>query len=451
LQKILPVRINNPGSAGCNIMHARALAAVVLTEVLTQRLSLTRVLPEHLERLSHEQDRAFAQELCYGVMRWYFRLEVMLAPMLKKVLKQKHLDIKMLMMIGLYQFDYMHVPEHATVSATVAACDELDKPWAKKLVNAILRRYQREHSAFTESLEQNIDVLHAHPEWLVRNLQHDYPSLWMQIIEANNQRPPMFLRINQRQTTREDYLEKLERESIPAKATTYSPVGIKLGKPVAVEYLPGFKDGIVSVQDLAAQLAVPMLETGSGQRILDACAAPGGKLAHILEYANDLCDVSAIELVPERANKIIQTLDRLRLQARIIVADARTPESWWDGRQYDRILLDAPCSATGVIRRHPDIKVLRSVGDVESATRTQSDLLAALWPLLKPGGKLLYSTCSVLTCENDNQISGFIAAHHDAAQDTIRAEWGLHTACGEQIVTGHEDMDGFYYARLQKI
>ena len=432
-------------------MQARALAAMVLTEILTQRQTLTAVLPGYLKRLSNEQDRAFVQELCYGVMRWYFRLETILAPMLQKDLKQKHLDIKLLLMIGLYQFDYLHVPEHATVSATVAACDELDKPWAKKLVNAILRRYQRERPSLSESLQQNINVLHAHPDWLIRELQHDHPSHWLQIIVANNQRPPMFLRINQRLTTREDYLDKLQRENIPATSVSYSPVGIKLGTPVAVEYLPGFQDGLVSVQDLAAQLAVPLLETGPGQRILDACAAPGGKLAHILETASDLCEVTAVELVPARAEKIKQTLHRLRLQAKIIEADARTPELWWDGRQFDRILLDAPCSASGVIRRHPDIKVLRHAEDLPAVTRTQSELLNALWPLLKPGGKLLYSTCSVLNCENDLQAGGFLAAHHDAGPDTIRAEWGLPTACGRQIVTGQEDMDGFYYARLEKI
>ena len=434
-------------------MQARALAAVVMTEILTQRQTLTTVLPACCERLSHEQDRAFVQELCYGVMRWYFRLEAILAQMLQKELKQKHLDIKLLMMIGLYQFDYLHVPEHAAVSATVAACDDLDKPWAKKLVNAILRRYQRERAALTERLGQNINVLHAHPGWLVRLLQHDHPPHWLQIIAANNLRPPMFLRINQRLTTREEYLDKLNRENIPAAATPYSPIGIKLGKPVPVEYLPGFQDGLVSVQDLAAQLAVPLLELepGTGQRILDACAAPGGKLAHLLETAGDLCDVTAVELAPARAEKLKQTIHRLRLQAKILEADARTPELWWDGEQFDRILLDAPCSASGVIRRHPDIKVLRNAEDVQAATRVQSELLAALWPLLKPGGKLLYSTCSVLACENDLQTGAFIAAHHDARADTIRAEWGLPTACGRQIVTGQEDMDGFYYARLEKI
>lgn len=432
-------------------MQARALAAVVLTEILTQRQTLTMVLPAFLERLAHAQDRAFVQELCYGVMRWYFRLEGILTPMLKKDLRQKHLDVKLLLMIGLYQFDYLHVPEHAAVSATVAACDDLDKPWAKKLVNAILRRYQRERTALTEGLGQNIMVLHAHPGWLVRELQHDHPAHWLQIISANNLRPPMFLRINRRLNTREDYLEKLDRDNIPAAAAPYSPVGIKLEKPVPVEYLPGFQDGLVSVQDLAAQLAVPLLEPGTDQRILDACAAPGGKLAHLLETAGDQCEVTAVELVPARVEQLKQTLHRLQLRAKIIEADARTPELWWDSGQFDRILLDAPCSASGVIRRHPDIKVLRDAQDVQAATRVQSELLAALWPLLKPGGKLLYSTCSVLACENDQQASGFVATHHDARPDTIRAEWGLPTACGRQIVTGQEDMDGFYYARLEKI
>ena len=432
-------------------MQARALAAVVMTEILTRHQTLTTLLPACFERLSRYQDRAFVQELCFGVMRWYFRLEAILSPMLQKELGQKHLDVKLLLMIGLYQFDYLHVPEHAIVSATVAACDDLDKPWAKKLVNAILRRYQRERAAQTESLGQIISVQHAHPCWLVRELQNDHPSHWLQIVTANNQRPPMFLRINQRLTTRDDYLDKLNRENIPAAATPYSPVGIKLEKPVPVEYLPGFQDGLVSVQDLAAQLAVPLLEPGPGQRILDACAAPGGKLAHLLETAGDPCAVTAVELVPARAEQIKRTLHRLRLQAKIQVADARTPELWWDGKQFDRILLDAPCSASGVIRRHPDIKVLRTAENVQAATGVQAELLTALWPLLKPGGKLLYSTCSVLACENDLQTSAFIAAHDDARADTIRAAWGLPTACGRQIVTGQEDMDGFYYARLEKI
>ena len=431
-------------------MQARALAATILTEVLNQHLSLTMLLPVYLERLSTERDRAFVQELCYGVLRWYFRLEAILSPMLKKVPRHKDLDVKMLIMIGLYQFDYLHIPDHATVSATVSACDDLDKPWAKKLVNAILRKYQRERHTFIENQGTTINVEHAHPDWLVRYLQQDHPAHWMQIIMANNQRPPMFLRINQRQILRDEYLEKLERANIPAVATSYSPVGIKLEKPVDVEYLPGFKDGYVSVQDLAAQLTVPLLEAGAGQRILDACAAPGGKLAQILESVNDPCEVTAIERVPARAEKIQQTLARLHLQAKIIIADARTPELWWDGKQFDRILLDAPCSATGVIRRHPDIKVLRSIDDVESGRRLQSELLAGLWPLLKPGGKLLYCTCSVLACENDMQISGFIATHNDAVPDTIQNQWGLPTLYGRQIITGQMEMDGFYYARLQK-
>lgn len=432
-------------------MQARALAAAVLTEILTRRQTITTILPSRLEQLSNSKDRALVQELCYGVMRWYFRLEQILATMLQKDLKQKHLDIKLLLLVGLYQFNFLHVPEHAVVSATVAACDDLQKPWAKKLVNAILRRYQRERLLLTERFRLDINFLHAHPDWLVRELQREYPSDWLQIIAANNRHPPMFLRINQRLTTRAEYLDKLSKVSIPATIVPHSPVGIKLSQAVDVESLPGFREGLVSVQDLAAQLAAPLLESDRGQRILDACAAPGGKLAHILETVNSPCEVVAVELVPARAERLRQSLIRLRTQARVIEADARTAASWWDGMQFERILLDAPCSASGVIRRHPDIKVLRSAEDLPAVTRTQKELLAALWPLLKPGGKLLYSTCSVLGCENDLQISEFMATHHDARTDTIQAEWGLPTVYGRQIVTGQDDMDGFYYARLEKI
>ena len=432
-------------------MQARAQAAAVLTDILTRHQAITTVLPPHLEHLSHEKDGALVQELSYGVMRWYYRLEAVLTCMMTRELKLKHTDIKHLLMIGLYQFDFLHIPEHAVVSETVSACDDLHKPWAKKLVNAILRRYQRERLSLLERFKHDINVYNAHPDWLSRELQRDYPSHWLQIIAANNQRPPMFLRINQRLTTRDAYLEKLNMADIPATIVPYSPAGIKLVQPVAVEYLPGFQDGMVSVQDLAAQLAAPLLETRSGDHVLDACSAPGGKLAQILEAAGDLSEVVAVELVPARAGRLKQTLDRLRLQAKVIVADARTTALWWDGRQFDRILLDAPCSASGVIRRHPDIKVLRTAGDLPVLARTQKELLAALWPLLKPGGKLLYSTCSVLNCENDLQLDEFIAIQHDARLNLIRAGWGLPTTFGRQILPGQEDMDGFYYARLEKI
>ncbi|MGH8119968.1 MAG: 16S rRNA (cytosine(967)-C(5))-methyltransferase RsmB [Gammaproteobacteria bacterium] len=432
-------------------MQARALAAEVLTEILTKRKTITAVLPARLEELSLVQDRAFVQELCYGVMRWYYRFSTVLASMMKRGLKPKHTDIKALIMIGLYQFDFLHVPEHAIVSATVGACDDIHKPWAKKLVNAILRLYQRERISLREQLSEDTGYRHAHPAWLIRELQHDFPQHWLHIIKANNQRPPMFLRINQRLTTRTEYLDKLNQAHIYAEQAPWSTVGIKLAQPVAVEYLPGFPDGLVSVQDLSAQLAAPLLEPHAGQRILDACAAPGGKLAHILESVNDQGDVVAVELVPGRIQKLNQTLERLRLQARVVEADALTPGSWWDGVQFDCILLDAPCSASGVIRRHPDIKFLRVEADLVAATRTQMNLLAALWPLLKAGGKLLYSTCSVLNCENDLQISEFIKTHQDARPDSIQAGWGRSTTFGRQILPGKEDMDGFYYARMEKV
>lgn len=431
-------------------MQARALAATALAESLTRRQRLDTVLPDRLENLTNTRDRAFAQELCYGVMRWYFRLVALLAELLAKKLHPRDTDIKMLLLIGMYQFDFLATPEHAIVAATVDACEELDKAWAKKLVNAILRRYQRERLVLLEKFRQDSAIHYAHPGWLLRILQQDYPHQWQAIVTANNQRPPLYLRVNLRQITRADYLTMLRHEDIEAVSCS-NTTGIKLTRPVPVADLPGFEDGLVSVQDLAAQLAAPLLDARAGQRVLDAAAAPGGKLAHLLEAEPGLDETVAVELAPERVRKLHQTLNRLRLQARIIEADARQPAGWWDGVPFDRILLDAPCTACGVIRRHPDIKVLRRARDLDALTTTQTTLLNALWPLLKPGGKLLYSTCSILKQENDYRIREFIASHEDARTDTIGDSWGLATNFGRQNVPGQDDMDGFYYARLQKI
>ncbi|MBI4005140.1 MAG: 16S rRNA (cytosine(967)-C(5))-methyltransferase RsmB [Gammaproteobacteria bacterium] len=431
-------------------MQARAIAAQAIAEILTRGQTLSFLLPSFLEHLVNPKDQAFAQELCYGVFRWYYRLDFILQVLLTKELKPKDIDIRVLILVGLYQLGYLRTPPHAAVSATVDACDDLRKPWAKKLVNALLRKYQRDSDRLHLIIDKNNAAKYAHPTWLLEYLQRDYPDRWPAITDANNHHPPMFLRVNYRKTTRSDYMARLETAHIKAEETNFSTAGIRLSKPMNVDELPEFKSGYVSVQDLAAQLSAPLLDLKSGQRVLDACAAPGGKLTHILELEPGLSDIVAIEYDAIRYEQLRRTLDRVHLTATLVHADARESEKWWDGIPFDRILLDAPCSATGVIRRHPDIKVLRKPENIAGATQIQYELLSTLWPLLKRGGKLLYVTCSILSPENDHQIRAFSANHPDAKPMTINGEWGLTTAYGIQTLPGQFDMDGFYYACLEK-
>jgi len=432
-------------------MQARAIATLVITEVLTRGQTLSSLLPSFLGRLTNPRDQAFAQELSYGVLRWYYRLDFILQSLLSKDLKPKDTDIKALILVGLYQLGYLRTPPHAAVSATVDACDELHKPWAKKLVNAILRNYQRESNHLLSLADHDNAAKYAHPRWLLDSLQQYYPDQWQVISDANNHYPPMYLRVNGRKTSRPDYLARLAAAHIEALETPFSPAGIRLAEAMDVSDLPEFQNGYVSVQDLAAQLAAPLLDLKPGQRVLDACAAPGGKLTHILELEPGLTETVAIENDAIRFEKLRQTLARVQLESTLIQADARSTDQWWDGISFDRILLDVPCSATGVIRRHPDIKVLRQSADILDVTQIQSELLSALWPLLKHGGKLLYVTCSILNPENDDQIRTFTAKHPHAGSIMINAEWGFTTAYGIQTLPGQFDMDGFYYACLEKI
>ena len=431
-------------------MQARAIAALVLTEILTRRQSLSTILPDYLERMSVHRDQSFVQELCYGVLRWYYRLNFIAQNLLEKDLKAKDTDVKALILLGLYQLGYLRTPPHAAVSATVEACVDINKPWAKKLVNAILRRAQKESDYLQTLVKDDLEAEYAHPSWLLQSLQQDYPEHWQGIAQANNIHPPMYLRVNNKQSTRSDYLAELQKNNIDATETLFSPCAIRLNKAVDVEYLPLFTEGAVSVQDLAAQLTIPLLDIQTSQRVLDACAAPGGKLAHILEQPTHFKEVIAIESDTKRFDRLQETLDRTKLKATLINTDARNTEDWWDGTPFDRILLDLPCSATGVIRRHPDIKVLRRADDISAITQTQVELLSALWPLLAQGGKLLYVTCSVLNIENDQQIQAFIQDHPDAQVIMNQPEWGRATIHGRQILPGDNDMDGFYYACLEK-
>jgi len=431
-------------------MQARVVASKILAKVFEEQQSLATLIPIELDMMADPRERALAQALCFGVIRHYYSLDFILSSLLEKKLKKKDSDIKALILIGLYQLDHMRTPAHAAVSASVESCKELKKTWAKNLVNAVLRRYQREHNKFPELIADNESAKNEHPTWLLDRLKDEYPQHWQSIIKENNLPPPMSLRVNTRKTDRDSYLEKLAAAGIEAHKSNFIQTGVVLTHPVGIEALPDFSEGHVSVQDLAAQLAIPLLQPQADERILDACSAPGGKLAQLLETLPTLQEVVAIEKEPHRFKKLENTLERLGLNATLIQNDARAVDDWWDKRLFDRILIDAPCSASGVIRRHPDIKYLRTAEDVRNITVVQAEILNALWPLLSKGGKLLYITCSVFKAENDEQIAAFTDKYNDANSIPIQASWGMATEYGRQILPGDKAMDGFYYAQLQK-
>lgn len=429
-------------------MNTRLIAARVLTRVIQDGQSLTAALDANLPALELSKDKAFVQALCYGVCRHYYRLDFILTELITKPIKD--LEIKALALVGIYQLCYMRVKPYAAVSETVLATRK--KPWAKGLINALLRNFQREQ----EHLEQKANaanwVATSHPYWLVQKIEQDWPEHAQNILFENNQQPPMSLRVNLSRLSTEQYLQQLSTQAIKAVAVDGCPSAIILEKPVAVELLPGFMDGLVSVQDVAAQLAANLLDVQPGQRVLDVCAAPGGKAAHILEHQPQLKELVAVDIDSTRLLRVNDTLQRLKLTATLIAGDAQAPQDWWDGQLFERILLDAPCSALGVIRRHPDIKLLRRADDIEALQALQQNILHAIWPLLAPGGLLVYATCSILKQENEQQIAAFLATHADAKEVIIEdADWGIATIHGRQIITGTSAMDGFYYARLVKI
>lgn len=433
------------------IVNSRASAAKVIAKVLNKKIPLDRALLDCFAEIKDPREQRFIQELSYGVLRWHPRLEFIADALLSKPLKQKDSDLKALILLGLYQLEYLRTPDHAAISASVDACKAIKKVWGKNLVNAVLRRYQREKSELIDRVEKTDTAQFAHPAWLIKQLQLDWPEHWLQMLEGNNQRPPMHLRVNLQQSDRDSYYQRLLDKEIEASCSSISNTGISLATAVAVEELPGFKNGDVSVQDIGAQLATSMLNISSNQlHILDACAAPGGKSAHLLESHPQKSPLTAIEIDPHRVSLLEDTKTRLSLNMRIMEADASRVEQWWDGQLFDRILLDVPCSASGVIRRHPDIKLLREWEQMTNLHEIQQALLMKLWPLLKPGGRLLYVTCSVLKQENDEQIEKFCQYINDVNVVENQAEWGIATHYGRQSLPQLDDTDGFYYAILDK-
>lgn len=433
-------------------MTPRQASVAILLQVIQHGRSLTDSLNHTLPKLTQPADKAFCQALCYGSLRWHLKLDYLLGKLMKKSLRQKDQDVYCLLLIGLYQLLEMRIPDHAAVSQTVAVTKALRKPWAKDLVNAVLRNFRRQQTELLASLTavQTPNAFYAHPAWLQDKIQRAWPNDWQTILEANNQQAPMSLRVNRKKNNREDYLQKLADKDITASALTHLKHGLQLATPTGVEQLPGFDAGEVSVQDGAAQLAAELLQAKAGERILDACAAPGGKTAHILESQAGLKEVLAIDIEQTRLDKVAESLQRLGLSATLVCADAAEPDDWWDGQPFDSILLDAPCSATGVIRRHPDIKLLRRADDIPALQAIQHKLLRQLWPLLRQGGMLLYATCSVLPEENQQQIDRFLTEQPDAKLQPIEVDWGRATPAGRQILPGEDNMDGFFYAILYK-
>lgn len=426
-------------------LDTRAAAAKAIAQVFKQQGSLASALPPLLKQVT-PQDKGLLQELCYGSLRYFHLINQHLQGLLKQPLKPKDQDIQALLIIGCYQLDYSRIPPHAAVASCVEACRALRKNWACKLVNAVLRSYQRLEDRDISSqpwLEQ------SHPKWLYKQIQQAWPDQANAILEQNNQHPPFSLRVNRQRLSRDDYLKLLDQQGIDASACQFSPDGITLAKPCPVELLPNFMDGWLSVQDEAAQFSAGLLQIEDNQRILDACCAPGGKTGHILECAKGI-SLTAIDTEAKRLKRVEENLQRLNLSAKLICDDAGNTDAWFDGQAFDRILLDAPCSATGVIRRHPDIKLLRKPNNILELCEIQQTLLEKLWATLKPGGILVYATCSVLPQENEMQISAFLEKHSDAQELKIDAHWGCKVSHGRQLFPQPGGHDGFYYARLQK-
>jgi len=428
---------------------ARQVAVNVICAVVQRGKSLTDALSlcDGLE----PRDRAFCRQLCYGTIRWFDRLEAILNTLLKKPFKPKDADITVLALIGLYQIIYLQTPDHAAVSETVNLCRKGKKSWAKGVLNGVLRNFLRQRESIEATIDNNRQYKYSHPNWLAERIEADWGDDAVEILHANNQHPPMTLRVNHSITSRDAYMAQLQDAGITAFNDPSNPTGITLQQPINVDQLPEFWQGSCSVQDSAAQLAAGLLNTEPGQRILDVCAAPGGKTAHILERSTQDISLIAIDIDEKRNLRVLENLDRLKLHADVLTVDALETNEWFDGQAFHRILLDAPCSATGVIRRHPDIKLLRKSSDISALVELQKKLLNAIWPLLEKNGVLLYATCSILSVENSQQIADFMAHHSDAKEINIEANWGQQCEHGRQILPGSNNMDGFYYACLTKI
>ncbi|TPH13219.1 16S rRNA (cytosine(967)-C(5))-methyltransferase RsmB [Litorilituus lipolyticus] len=427
--------------------NIRALAAKCCYSVIDQGRSLSDELPKQQDKLEGK-DKGLLQEICYGVLRYLPELEHDVRQLMEKPLTGKQRVFHFLLIVGVYQIKYMRIPDHAAVSETVAATSVLKNRHMKALVNGVLRNFVRQQSAEKPDNSALADAVNFnHPGWFIKKLKLGYPKQWQSILSANQVKPPMWLRVNQQVKTPENYLSLLADSDIAVKTIDPLSHAIELARPIDVLKLPGFNEGWVSVQDAAAQQAARLLDCKTDDVVLDCCAAPGGKTCHVLETTPNIASMTAIDIEEARLERVKENLTRLKLNANVITADAANPNAWWDGQLYDRILLDAPCSGTGVIRRHPDIKWLRKSSDIDALVVLQQQILKSIWSLLKPGGTLLYATCSILPEENSQQIAKFIQDNTDAQLIAITDE---EDDIGWQLLPDDKNMDGFYYAKLIK-
>jgi 16S rRNA (cytosine967-C5)-methyltransferase len=432
------------------VQHAQRQAALAV-----QRVLAGEALPAALAAVTAGDDptggrrRALVQELAYGTLRQWGTLEAIVRRLAAKPLVDPALPC--LVAVALYQLDHTRAPPFAVVDHAVNAAAAMVRPGAKALVNAVLRRYLRDRDTLIDAVRDDPVARWSHPDWWIERLRREYPADWETILEAGNARPPLVLRVNRRATTREALVAALASAGVAAAAAGDSGVLVDPPRPVA--QLPGYADGAFSVQDLGAQLAAPLLQVDDGMRVLDACAAPGGKTTHLAELAD--VELTALDIDAQRLARVRENLERLALggAAKIVCGDAAKPETWWDGLPFERILADVPCSASGIVRRHPDGKWLRRESDLASFARVQARLLDALWPCLARGGCMLYATCAVFDEENERQVAGFVARHDDALRETLTLpSWTRHR--GGQLLpslpgAGHNH-DGFFYALLRK-
>lgn len=429
-------------------ISVRALAAEALADIALSGHSLREVADRAMPRLPDSRDRALLTALLNEGARWWPRFDAALDRLLDKPIRRNEPVVHALLVTGLIQLEVLELPGYAAVAATVEAVRELRRPRLAGLANAVLRRWLRERETLLAELDAVPATRHAHPIWLAQAIAHDWPEQVESILAAANREPPLMLRVNRRRSDRTKLAEALRGAGQAVELHPWLEDGLVLPHSTDVTRLPGFAEGHFAVQDGAAQVPADLLELADGQRVLDACAAPGGKACHALERAS--VALIAVESEAQRAPRIRQNLQRLGLEADVAIGDAGNTSAWWDGRPFDRVMIDAPCSATGVIRRRPDVRLHRRAADIDSLVAQQKRILAACWGTLVPGGRLLYVTCSLLRQENEGVIGSFLSDRDDATAVPFALPVGQAAAVGWQILPGDGDLDGMYYAVLEK-
>lgn len=433
-------------SAALRAEAARVLAAVLEGSSLDDALQIDPTLSA--------QERGLLRSLCFDSVRWYLRLAALLQRLLSRPGQKLHPQVHALAIVGLCQLLYSQTPVHAAVGETVNAARVLNQQRAAGLINALLRRFLRERDALLAEVDASVSARTAHPPWLMAQLTRDWPTQHPAILDANNERPPFWIRVNRRRISGVEYRRRLEQAQIDVLTSRFQDEALCLERAVDVHALPGFTQGLISVQDAAAQLAARLMDAKPGERILDACCAPGGKTGHLLELQPELGELVAVDSSPQRLERVAENLQRLGLQATVLEGDVAAPAGWWNGQLFNRILLDVPCSATGVIRRHPDIKLLRRADDIDALALRQAVLLRATWPMLEAGGRLVYASCSALRAETTRVVEEFLATTVDAQDVTASSIQALgfeaQPEVGHRIAAGSQGMDGFYYAVVEK-